>query len=715
MKRKRRAIFHGLLAGFWAAALSLALWAPGWLDGWEDRVWDQQVRYMAEPGPTTDDVSIILLDQNSLDWVKKELGQGWMWPRELYTPIIDFCRRQGAKALVFDVLFSEPSQFGVSDDDVLGRSITSFGPFVGAFTLSNDEGSAIAWPDKVPVPGIEAGGLEVWLAANRPKGVVAVRAAFPIEEVAENSRLLGNANHSPDPDSVYRKCGFFSLFDGMLVPSLGLAAYLAGNPKARLALSGRTLAVDGIPIPLDRDGKALLNYRGPSGTHATFSAAQVIQSELRLREGGLPPIKGNVFKDKYVIFGFSAPGLKDLRPAPVSGVYPGTEIWATMLDNILSGDFIAPASGLAVTLLALALALLGGVGASLVRRPVLIGILFACFSPLPVGLSLWAYSGQLRLPLVTLEASLVFSFAIAGLINQAVEGRQKRFIKGAFGQYLSPQVIEQLIQNPERLKLGGERRELSIFFSDIQGFTSISEGLGPEELTSFLNDYLTAMTGIIYEEGGTVDKFEGDAIIAFWNAPLDQPDHAARCVRAAVRCQEKLDGMRPAFRERLGREVHMRIGVNTGPAVVGNLGSHSRFDYTMLGDSVNLAARLEGLNKAFGTYTMVSENTLDRFEDFREQGFSFRELARVGVVGRKAPVRVYEPLRIAEMEKKRDDLGLFIRGLAAFYHGRFEQALEFFGPITPHDPAAASYASKCESLLADPPKEWEGVWRMTSK
>ncbi len=226
------------------------------------------------------------------------------------------------------------------------------------------------------------------------------------------------------------------------------------------------------------------------------------------------------------------------------------------------------------------------------------------------------------------------------MVNYSTEGRQKRYIKNAFKQYLSPAVIEQLISHPERLKLGGERRELSIFFSDLQGFTSISEGLSPEELTALLNEYLSAMTDIIQEEGGTVDKFEGDAIIAFWNAPLDLDDHALRAVRSALRCQESLARMRPAFRERVGKDLYMRIGINTGPAVVGNMGSHSRFDYTVLGDAVNLAARLEGINKQFKTYTMISQATLEQMAD----AFPVRELSRVAVVGRKEPVTVYEPM-----------------------------------------------------------------------
>ncbi|MBN2060002.1 MAG: adenylate/guanylate cyclase domain-containing protein, partial [Deltaproteobacteria bacterium] len=196
------------------------------------------------------------------------------------------------------------------------------------------------------------------------------------------------------------------------------------------------------------------------------------------------------------------------------------------------------------------------------------------------------------------------------MINYTIKGRQKRYIKNVFKQYLSPAVIERLVENPDKLALGGEMRELSIFFSDIQGFTGISEQLSPPELTALLNDYLSAMTDIILAEGGTIDKYEGDAIIAFWNAPLDVPDHAKRAVRSALLCGRKLSELRPGFRKRIGTDIYARIGINTGQVVVGNMGSNQRFDYTFLGDAGNLASRLEGVNKQFSTYLMVSEYTM---------------------------------------------------------------------------------------------------------
>jgi adenylate cyclase len=219
------------------------------------------------------------------------------------------------------------------------------------------------------------------------------------------------------------------------------------------------------------------------------------------------------------------------------------------------------------------------------------------------------------------------------------------------------------------------------------------------------------MTNIIHEENGTVDKYEGDAIIAFWNAPLEVPKHADRAVRAAIRCQQVLAQMRPEFKERIGKEMFMRIGINTGPVVVGNLGSHTRFDYTMIGDAVNLAARLEGANKQFGTYTMISQSTRDMLGDI----LTMRELARIAVVGRREPVVVYEPMTAEEYEARKDILETFSQGLQLFYKGEFSQALEIFSTIRGLDSPAAAYAKKCRTIMEAPPNDWQGVWVMAGK
>jgi adenylate cyclase len=704
-------LLQGLLAALIGSALALALWLPGWLDTWESKTWDWRVSHLARPAPSTQKINLILLDQNSLDWGNRENGLGWPWPREVYDAIISFCRRSGVKVLAFDVLFTEPSKYGVADDRSLASAIAGFNGFVGASFVSESTGSEQHWPAGVAEPQFRIQGLEQWLAGTRSGEIAFSRATFPVSEIAAGASVLANVHLDPDPDGVYRRGRLFSVFDRKILPALGFGTFLAASPQVPMSIGPGALVIGDRSIPLDSSGNAILNYRGPSGTHRTFSAAAIIQSELRVRNGEPPTIRDTgVFRDSYVLFGMSAPGLYDLRPSPF-GVYPGVEIHATMLDNLLANDFIRTAPVALLLLVTLLMAMLAGMGTSYVSGIWQSCLVYVAAYSLPATGCLFAYTAGVWFPFVVQEVAVTITLLGAGLIYYATEGRQKLFIKNAFKQYLSPAVIEELIKHPERLKLGGERRELSIFFSDLEGFTSFSERLDPEELTALLNEYLTAMTDIIQDEGGTVDKYEGDAIIAFWNAPLQQADHAGRCVRAAMRCQLKLAEMRPSIRERIGRDLRMRIGINSGPAVVGNLGSHSRFDYTMLGDAVNLAARLEGINKQFGTYTIISAATLERMSE----PYPMRELSRVAVVGRKDPVRIYEPLLPEEFAAREKELAQFAEGLAAFYPGRFAAAEVIFAGIGDRDPVAVAYARKCRDLLAHPPEDWDGVWVVTSK
>ncbi len=710
--RLPKKIALGLLAGLVGASVALLLYLPGWLDIWEAKTWDWRVNAMAKPAKTTENIRLILLDQNSLDWAKEENGLSWPWPREVYNTIIQFCQRNGAKALAFDVLFTEPSKYGVDDDRALAAAIQNFKHFVGAVSLSRSAGSEQRWPAFAPEPAFSVLGLGEWLSATGASDVVFSRATFPIPEIAAASGVLGDVHLNPDRDNVYRRSALFHVFDGRALPSLALGSYLASQPGIPLKIEAGHLIIGDRNIPIDRRGNAILNFRGSSGTHKAYSAAAVIQSELRIRQGEKPTIGDpGSFKDAYVFFGFSAPGLFDLRPTPVSGIYPGVEINATMLDNILANDFFRPVPTVFAIAITFLLALLAGLATSAVSGIVRSSIVYIFFIVAPVILCLIAYHELLWLPLVVQEVAVTVTLFSAGLIYYTTEGRQKMFIKNAFKQYLSPAVIEELIQHPEHLKLGGERRMLSIFFSDLEGFTGISEGLEPEALTALLNDYLSAMTDIIQEEGGTVDKYEGDAIIAFWNAPLKQPDHARRCVSAAMRCQTRLFDMRPMFRQRLGKDLKMRIGINTGPAIVGNMGSHTRFDYTMIGDAVNLASRLEGINKQFGTYTIISQSTGEQMDS----AFPVRELARVAVVGRKEPVTVYEPLLPDDFDRRQQQLARFAEGLALFYKGDFPGAEDVFSGLAEADPAARAYVAKCSELTGHPLENWQGIWVITTK
>jgi adenylate cyclase len=643
--RGTRHVLTGCLAGLAAAAVVLALWLPGALENIEYRTWDWRVRLFARPGPASDDIVLIYLDQQSLDWGKKENALSWPWPREMYAIVSEFCRRAGAKSLAFDVLYTEPSFYGVEDDALLGQAMADYGRVVGAAFLAEEGGALARWPGELADPPTSVTGLPAWKAAEQPTLVDYLTADFPISEVSSGARMLANTNFTQDRDGIYRRGTLFSLFDGRFVPSMGLAAWLVGNPGSHtLSIEPGWLVVDSFTVPINRDGRAILRYRGPGNTHTAFSAAAIIQSELRLRDGEAPPVDPKLLAGKYVFFGFSAPGLLDLRHSPVDGAHPGVAINATMLDNLLSQDFmrtVPPAPAIALLVLLCLGSALAVSGASTAGRSV---IWYAVFLSLAPALAAGAYLLGWWLHLVSLELGVTLSLVGASLVSYATEGKQKRFLKGAFRQYLNPTVIEQIIADPGRLKLGGERRELSIFFSDLEDFTSLSELMDPEPLTELMNDYLSPMTEIIQEEGGTLDKYIGDAIVAFWNAPLEVPDHPVRAARAALRCQEKLAELRPGFHGRCGRDLRMRVGLNLGTVTVGNMGSHTRFSYTMMGDAVNLASRLEGANKPFGTYTMMSQDLHERLGG----AYPARELSRIAVKGRKAGLVVYEPMTAAQ-------------------------------------------------------------------
>ncbi len=701
MKRALQALGIGLAC----ASLALALWQTRILEPWEARSWNLRASYFARPVPgATDRIRLIFLDQYSLDW-GKERGWSWPWPRQVYAPVLDFCRRAGARAVAFDVIYSEPSVLGVEDDTMLGDAISACRGFVGAVFVGRETGGATNWPAEVRPSGVT-------LTTPAPKRMYLPRAAFPIPEVSTNATLLATVFGNPSRDGVYRKAQPFSVFDGQVVPSLGLAAYLANATNRALRLDGPWLRVGDrpVPVPLDKRGSAILHFRGRSQTHKTVNVAAIIESELRIKEGQPPLVDPASFSNTYVFLGFTAPGLFDLRTSPVDPVYPGVEIHATFLDNLLAGDFMRDAPTPITVALVFVLALAAAFGVRFSRGTPQTLLAFIILLPLPVVLGFWAYTLGFWLPIVAPAVAAAPALIATLALNYATEGKQKRFIKGAFKQYLSPVVIEELVEHPERLQLGGETRELSILFSDVKGFTSISEHLSPEQLTSLLNDYLTAMTEIIYKHGGTVDKYEGDAIIAFWNAPLAQADHAERAVRAALEYQSTLAALRPELKARYGHDLFARIGLNTGPVVVGNMGSRQRFNYTFLGDAGNLAARLEGINKQFGTPILISEMTRLKLP----ADIAVREISRVQVVGRREAVRVFEPLA-PEAASRHDALARFADALASYYAGRFENAAADFAALADSDPASAIYAARCRELAARPPADWTGVWVMTEK
>ena len=689
-----RAVAVGVVSGLAA----LLAWQLGWLESWEAPTWTWRARFFASRETPSPKVKLILLDQASLDWAQRENGWGWPWPREVYGAIAAFCERGEAQALALDLLFTEPSVYTVADDEAMGEALQAGPPAVLPVMPG---GSQTTWPTSMPRPNV---GVDVPAAIESP------HLLFPVAEIAAGAAAAGHVTGRPDDDGVFRRLAPFCRFDGVEIPALGLAAWLTTPSESKpVAATSDQLRLGNKVVPLDRDGNVILRFRGREGLPEAVSAASVVQSELRLREEETPTLPPETFKDCYVFLGCSAPSLLDLRPIPVNPKCPGVVLHTTFVDNLLTDSFIAEATTPAVILGVMATALAAALSLTYAGRWWQAGPLAAMWLGAPVLVGFAAYAKGWWWPVAGHETAVGLSLVGALAMNYWAEGRQKAFIKQAFRHYLSGEVIEKILRDPKHLQLGGEKRELTIMFTDLAGFSTFSERLGPVELTALLNDYLSEMTDIILEEGGTLDKYEGDAIMVFWNAPLEQSDHAGRACRAALRCQRRLAELREGYEQRTGAALHMRVGVNTGPVVVGNMGSRKRFNYTILGDAANLASRLEGANKAFGTETMVSESTWA----LASTTFCGRKLANLRVVGRKAAVTVYELTGFVD-DAESADWAAFAAGLTRFREGDFAGAAEKFVQLT-DDPAARHYAQRCAQLEAEPPAAWDGVWELMQK
>jgi adenylate cyclase len=696
-----------LIIGLTAVLLAQALQSTKLLDQWEYSTWSWREKFLAQPSSYTQDIKIILLDQASLDWGSSVNGLSWPWPREAYAPIIRFLQRAGARIIAFDVLYTEASVYGVEDDQVFADAMADNKVVLPVF-LGEQAKQRASWPATIAPDSVKIQGLEQWQKHSGMNAVNKAHATFPIDRLASAASMLSHIDELPDADGVFRRASLFRIFDQQIIPSMGLAALLLGEQD-------RILSLDDVPhyqdksIPTDDQGQVILKFRGDSGTHQTFSAAAIIQSELHLQAGENSAIDPALFKDKYVFFGFSAPGLKDLRATPISGDYPGVEVHATVLDNLLAGDAIKPFP----LWLAFCIALVLTTSASYMlihsKRMLGLALAFVLFTPLPLLIGFGAYSRSYDWPVLFVQTAVVLALVNSVILKYLTEGRKKRAIQNMFQRYLSKDYIEILKKDPSLLRLGGETRELSIFFSDIQGFTTISEKLTPEQLVHFLNIYLTDMTDIITDEGGTLDKYEGDAIIAFTNAPLTQDDHAIRMCRSVLKCQRKLAERREEFFQQTGAWIYNRIGIHSGKVVVGNFGSKTRFNYTMLGDAANLAARLEGANKFFGTYTMISEATKELTND----EFLWRETGTIQVVGRKTSVTVYELLGF-KGETLSPEIQTFNQGQALYKQGELAAAASVFKTL-PDDPVAKVYLERCLDGNDVVGSGWDGVWALNEK
>lgn len=719
---------RGIAIGLASAVVGSVLLFTTVLDGLENTTWDLRVRLFAHPTEATDEVVLVLIDQPTLDLMMENYSLSWPWPRSIYTYLIEFAREAGVASLTFDVILQDQGIAGPADDNALLFSAEDYERFVYAVELRDDEQSPNDWPAYFTRPAIEVTDFALLDDAVEEE-LIYNRASFPHPDVSASNAGIGFANQENDEDGVFRHYRLLAYHQDQPVPSLALAAYAAAKgDQAEIVYTSDSVFVDGREFPINDKGEVLLKYTTPgdpegSGEelplHTFYTAWDIIQSTLAIQQGVEPAIDPEELRGKYVLIGPQAAGLLDLRPTPLDPRAPGVTVHAQMLDNLLAGEAMQDFPAWASVLVMAALAICGALAATYASRTWVEALLIIGFLAASIGIGLGGYLIGYWVPMVTMLIAVFVAVAASNVANYATEGAARRQIRGMFGRYLSPDVISELEQDPDALELGGKEADITIYFSDIQKFSTISTKLEPHALVEFLNVYLTPMTNAILEEGGLIDKYEGDAIIALWGAPQERKDHAQAGLRSMLKCQAALDEMRPALREQIGTDVYQRIGMSSGKATVGNMGSELRRDYTMIGDAVNLAARLEGANKAFGTYSMVSEDTIRSAggeEAVRSIGVAIRELGYIAVVGREdKPVRVYEPMQPAEYEKRSGALSAFQQGIELFQAGEFTKAKPLFERLAEADAAAASYIPRCDELIASPPADWNGVWVLTEK
>ena len=626
----------------------------------ENRAWDLRAKLIAPYRVSNPHIRLITIDQRSLDYYANQEGITWPWPRALYVPVIEFLKQSGAAAVGFDLLFTESSVQGVDDDVQLAASMNGSLPVVNAAVVESD------------------------------------KITMPVKEILTASPLIGAVNGTPDSDGIFRRIKPRYELPNQIINSLPLAllnAIKKTDPE----------------IPAEKN--LILNFRQSRTTYAEDNIVNIISSYVATTEGKPPLVDPAIFKDAIVLVGVTAPGLLDLRPTSVDSVFRGVEFNATALDNFLSNDFIKKVStgtatsinGIWIIFLTASLLFSRRIRSQLLLSAVALGS-FIAVSILCAWFGFWI---PFAIPFAALLLAMIFSLGV----QYQLEGKQVRFIQSAFSHYVSPTVIDRIIANPTHLKLGGERKELTIFFSDIRGFTSISEKMAADQLVSLLNLYLTEMTDIILESGGTVDKYEGDAIIAFWNAPLPVADHATKAVTAALKCQTRLHELQELFENTFGVQPYTRIGLHTGNVTVGNFGSRDRFDYTVIGDAANFASRLEGVNKVFGTNILISEITADRCKD----SVLSRRIGAIQVVGKTESVMIYEPLNPSQSYATPEQRQLFMQALDAFESQQLDMALRLFRNLT-NDPVAAAYAVRISNIIEKSTSAaWSSVWLLDAK
>ncbi len=605
------------------------------------------------PKKSTLPITIIGIDEASFT----QLGVRWPWPRTMHAQLIDRLAQSGAAVIAFDILFPEPSS--IADDEAFARSITAAGNvMLAADNVYHETDVSRQWLRMDPVAAFTLAGATTGLATMTLDG----------DTIA---RRMAEAD-----DAFWREA-------------------------IRTLIRSRPGSVEEPYVPTD----AMMRHLGPTHTFPYVSYYQVLNGD--------PSIPPDFFVDQIVLVG------RDVRASPELGaaqadtfatpflmttglLTPGVEIHATQIENALMGQTLRPVSH-GLNILAISCVLFLAMPLLFFWSPLRSTLVVVLLGGATLGVSTWLFVAlNLWLATATPLLALGISFFSTSAGSYFIERRRAVEIRSAFSKYVSTEVVEEMIAHPEHLKLGGHRREISVLFSDLAGFTTMSEKLSADAVANVINLYLNAMTRIIMAHEGTVDKFIGDAIMAFWGAPLDDPEHALHAVQSAIAMQEAMQDLQPQFRA-LGVDVlKLRIGINSGPAIVGNMGSDLRFDYTAIGDTVNLASRLEGANKAYGTKIMLAHSTAAVVAG----RIPLRQVDRVRVKGKNVPVDVFTPCDDAPLAEATERAW---KAYLAKDWGSARAGWQEIRDMTPDDSLIEVFEKKISAHESSPPPpDWDG-------
>jgi adenylate cyclase len=630
------------LGALCAAIISIIYLIDPTFLGAEWWLFDRNSQALAKRRPPDPRIVLVTISESTTRVLAEDFGRPQTYTREVYARVVDELLRDGAAVIAFDTLFAEANEAEPAGDRMLAASVANKPVVIATQTTAPGARGTTALP--------AAWMPKLWRVRGTSGGVI--HSVTPPLDTLRDAGGLGSIRLAAGSSSA--RVHSYALLDkvpGGHVASLALDAArqylkLPREAVASPALNGSRLTIGRRAVPIDESLEMLIRWSGGHTDRLNYRNVdldKVLVASYAREQAGLAPAQelatfAKQFDGKIVIVGVTAAGLLDLRATPLSSKTAGIELHANALDNLLNGDFNRMANR---WLMLPALLLIGAIfGAAidstrsqLVSGLLAIGVLLGLASSGYV-----AFVAGLVVPAVSAMVVTALTYVTLTVVNFVAEQKQSLMLKTTFGRYVSPQILDHILAHPEKVQLGGERRELTILFSDIRGFTSISEASEPEEVVEMLNEYLTRMVEILLAHGGTLDKFIGDAVMGFWNAPAIDPDHARHAVACAVEMVQETARLREQWMAEGKAELRIGVGVNTGEAVVGNIGSERVFGYTVIGDAVNLASRLEGKNKDYVTEIIVSEFTLARIGNH----FPTVYLDEVKVKGKDKAVRIYQ-------------------------------------------------------------------------